>query len=51
MLCYSAIVTTLLKSASAHGGEDVDVGLLGSYIPTSPHGVTTQKTNIDTIFW
>jgi hypothetical protein len=69
----------------SHGGEDVDVGLLGCnavwtcryiptfrrdilslsspwrwrqyvppkrwYIPTSPHGVTTKKTNMDMVYW
>lgn len=28
--------------------EDVNVGLLGCYLPTSPYGVTTQKINIHT---
>jgi hypothetical protein len=30
------------KILSSHSGEDVDVGL-----PTSAHGIATNKTNID----
>jgi hypothetical protein len=34
------------------GSEDVDVGLLGSnvvwtYLPTSPHSITTKKASIE----
>jgi hypothetical protein len=50
---------SLCQSWDSHGSKDVDFGLLQpwrwrqcvrakrSYLPTGPHGVTTQKTNID----